>query len=198
MCHDMLTVYALTARGQEQRCFIFTTHRCVRRTPQINRYVSCVYAHTCGLILQLRTQSQRTAQLLCRTCKTQQLTFSAYCRSTSLRTAFTFAMALAAYDWLVWQDRAASFLRAHPREVALQLTWGQRLVVPGAREAYAVATYEREAMGRSLGAAPCNLCGCWTHSWCEACKTRPHTAICSACDAAKLLCQSCTSCHQLV
>ncbi|CAL1148548.1 unnamed protein product [Cladocopium goreaui] len=48
-------------------------------------------------------------------------------------------------------DRAASFLRAHPREVALQLTWGQRLVVPGAREAYAVATYEREAMGRSLG-----------------------------------------------
>ncbi|CAL1154932.1 unnamed protein product [Cladocopium goreaui] len=60
-------------------------------------------------------------------------------------------MALAAYDWLVWKDRAASFLRAHPREVALQLTWGQRLVVPGAREAYAVATYEREAMGRSLG-----------------------------------------------
>ena len=54
-------------------------------------------------------------------------------------------MALAAYDWLVWKDRAASFLRAHPREVALQLTWGQRLVVPGAREAYAVATYEREA-----------------------------------------------------
>ena len=125
------------------------------------------------------TRSQRTAQLLCRTCKTYQLTFSAYCRSTSLRTAFTFAMALAAYDWLVWKDRAASFLRAHPREVALQLTWGQQLVVPGAREAYAVATYEREAMGRSLGAAPCNLCGCWTHSWCEACKTRPPTAICS-------------------
>ena len=144
------------------------------------------------------TRSQRTAQLLCRTCKTYQLTFSAYCRSTSLRTAFTFAMALAAYDWLVWKDRAASFLRAHPREVALQLTWGQRLVVPGAREAYAVATYEREAMGRSLGAAPCNLCGCWTHSWCEACKTRPPTAICSTCDAAKLLCQSCTSCHRLV
>ena len=144
------------------------------------------------------TWSQRAAQLLCRTCKTYQLTLSAYCRSTSLRTACTFAMALAAYDWLVWKDRAASFLRAHPREVALQLTWGQRLVVPGAREAYAVATYEREAMGRSLGAAPCNLCGCWTHSWCEACKTRPPTAICSTCDAAKLLCQSCTSCHQLV
>ena len=101
---------------------------------------------------------------------------------------------------LAGKDRAASFLRAHPREVALQLTWGQRLVVlvPGAREAYAVATYEREAMGRSLGAVPCNLCGCWTHSWCEACKTRPPTAICSTCDAAKLLCQSCTSCHQLV
>ena len=145
------------------------------------------------------TRSQRTVQLLlCRTCKTYQLTLSAYCRSTSLRTACTFAMALAAYDWLVWKDRAASFLRAHPREVALQLTWGQRLVVPGAREAYTVATYEREAMGRSLGAAPCNLCGCWTHSWCEACKTRPPTAICSTCDAAKLLCQSCTSCHQLV
>ena len=127
-----------------------------------------------------------------------QLTLSAYCRSTSLRTACAFAMALAAYDWLVWKDRAASFLRAHPREVALQLTWGQRLVVPGAREAYAVVTYEREAMGRSLGAAPCNLCGCWTHSWCEACKTRLPTAICSTCDAAKLLCQSCTSCHQLV
>ena len=136
--------------------------------------------------------------LLCRTCKTYQLTVSAYCRSTSLRTACAFAMALAAYDWRVWKDRAASFLRAHPGEVALQLTWGQRLVVPGAREAYAVATYEREAMGRSLGAAPCNLCGCWTHSWCEACKTRPPTAICSTCDAAKLLCQSCTSCHQLV
>ena len=145
------------------------------------------------------TRSQRTAQLLlCRTCKTYQLTLSAYCRSTSLRTARAFAMALAAYDWRVWKDRAASFLRAHPGEVALQLTWGQRLVVPGAREAYAVATYEREAMGRSLGAAPCNLCGCWTHSWCEACKTRPPTAICSTCDAAKLLCQSCTSCHQLV
>ena len=144
------------------------------------------------------TWSQRTAQLLSRTCKTYQLTLSAYCQCTSLRTACTFAMALAAYDWLVWKDRAASFLRAHPREVALQLTWGQRLVVPGAREAYAVATYEREAMGRSLGAAPCNLCGCWTHSWCEACKTRPPTAICSTCDAAKLLCQSCTSCHQLV
>ena len=91
-----------------------------------------------------------------------------------------------------------AFCGLTPREVALQLTWGQRLVVPGAREAYAVATYERGAMGRSLGAAPCNLCGCWTHSWCEACKTRPPTAICSTCDAAKLLCQSYTSCHQLV
>ena len=35
-----------------------------------------------------------------------QLTLSAYCRSTSLRTACAFAMALAAYEWLVIELQA--------------------------------------------------------------------------------------------
>ena len=77
------------------------------------------------------------------------------------------AMALAIYDWTRWKNRAADFLRAHPRVVALELAWGQRLSIPGAREVYAVATYSREEGGRRLGAAPCDQCGCWTHSWCE-------------------------------
>ena len=31
----------------------------------------------------------------------------------------------------------------------------------------AVATYSHEEAGRRSGAAPCDQCGCWTHSWCE-------------------------------
>lgn len=107
-------------------------------------------------------------------------------------------MALAEYDWSGWKNTAADFLRAYPGVVAVELTWGQRLSVPGAREAYAVATYSREHAGRALGAAPCNQCGCWTHSWCETCAVRPAVAICTQCDAEKLLCKSCIHCRQLV
>ena len=107
-------------------------------------------------------------------------------------------MALAVYDWPRWKHKAADFLRAHPRVVALELTWGQRVSVPGAREAYAVATYSSEQPGRRLGAAPCDQCGRWTHSWCETCSIRPAAAICTTCDTEKLLCKSCTHGRQLV
>ena len=36
---------------------------------------------------------------------------------------------------------------------------------------------------RDLGAQPCELCGQWTHSWCEVCSQRPFNAVCTLCDA---------------
>ena len=40
-------------------------------------------------------------------------------------------------------------------------------------------------------AQPCELCGQWTHSWCEACSLRPFNAVCTQCDADHLICRPC-------
>ena len=40
------------------------------------------------------------------------------------------------------------------------------------RAAFALVTAAENLPGRDLGAQPCELCGQWTHSWCEACSQR--------------------------
>ena len=60
-------------------------------------------------------------------------------------------MALQPVAWEDWKRRARDFVRAHPTVSALSLTRGERLLRPGAREAFAVVTYHREAPVRALG-----------------------------------------------
>jgi hypothetical protein len=99
-------------------------------------------------------------------------------------------MALAAVDWGGWKDEAKAFLRLHPGVAVAELTWGERLVIPGAKEAYAVATWGAQAAVRSVGGQPCAHCGTWTGSYCEGCEDIP-VAICTRCDRERLLCPDC-------
>ena len=61
------------------------------------------------------------------------------------------------------------------------------------RAAFALVTAAENlpGTGRELGAQPCELCGQWTHSWCEACTLRPFNAVCTLCDADHLVCRPC-------
>ena len=59
------------------------------------------------------------------------------------------------------------------------------------RAAFALVTAAENLPGRDLGAQPCELCGQWTHSWCEACSLRPFNAVCALCDADHLVCRPC-------
>ena len=99
-------------------------------------------------------------------------------------------MALAAVDWAAWQLKAKAFLRAHPGVVAAELTRSERLVIPGAKEAWAVVHWGPSAGVRSLGGQPCAHCGEWTGSFCEGCSGLP-AAICTRCDRERLLCPPC-------
>ena len=99
-------------------------------------------------------------------------------------------MALAAVDWGGWKDEAKAFLRLHPGVAVAELTWGERVVIPGAKEAFAVATWGAQAAVRAVGGQPCAHCGTWTGSFCEGCEDTP-VAICTRCDRERLLCPDC-------
>ena len=103
-------------------------------------------------------------------------------------------MALRAVDWVAWKAEAAAFLRAHPAVLGGSLTRAQRVLYPGAKEAYAVSTLGQNRAAVSLGGQPCSCCGCWTCSWCEGCQAHraaPFTAVCAVCDREQLLCSEC-------
>ena len=99
-------------------------------------------------------------------------------------------MALLAVDWSQWKDRARAFLREHQGVEVRDLTRSERLLLPGAKAAWAVVHYKAASHIRSLGAQPCDLCGEWTCAWCEAC-SRPPRAVCTECDREHLLCNPC-------
>eukprot|EP00435_Cladocopium_sp_Y103_P033090 s1614_g8.t1 len=99
-------------------------------------------------------------------------------------------MALALVDWTSWKTAAAGFLRSHPRCDVRALTRAERLVLPGAREAWAVLHRGAAADLRAVGAQPCDRCGEWSGCWCEGCE-RPPRAVCTACDRDHLLCHRC-------
>ena len=99
-------------------------------------------------------------------------------------------MALHSVDWAEWKRAARGFLQDHPTLEVRDLTRSERLILPGAKAAWAVIHFKGAAGIRSLGAQPCDLCGEWTCSWCEACK-KPPRAVCTECDREHLLCNSC-------
>ena len=99
-------------------------------------------------------------------------------------------MALAVVDWKGWQSRALDFFRAHPAVAAAALTRSERLVIKGAKEAFAVVHYKAATQVRDLGGQPCTHCGEWTGCYCKGCTGVP-TAVCTTCDQEKLLCHSC-------
>ena len=101
-------------------------------------------------------------------------------------------MALANVDWAVWRQEAAEFLRAHPAVRVRDLTRDERLLLPGAREAWALLTHQAAAHCRRYGGQPCSLCGEWTCAFCEGCQ-RPALpqAVCTECDRVHLLCRPC-------
>eukprot|EP00435_Cladocopium_sp_Y103_P025677 s4807_g6.t1 len=101
-------------------------------------------------------------------------------------------MALKAVDWSAWQSAARDFLRAHPNVAATSLTRSERIVVPGARAAWAVVHFQAASAVRAHGGQPCVQCGHWTGSFCEGCSGLPE-AICTSCDKDRLLCHSCIS-----
>lgn len=105
-------------------------------------------------------------------------------------------MALAAVDWRGWKIVAADFLRAHPGVAVAELTRAERLIVPGAKEAWAIATWGPEAGVRALGGQPCAHCGTWTGSFCEGCQGTP-VAVCTRCDKERLLCPDCIAAGKL-
>ena len=92
--------------------------------------------------------------------------------------------------WSDWVALAKQHLRDHPRVDHRGVSVAARRGSAGARATYALLTASQHAAGRALGAAPCQLCGEWTHSWCESCDP-PAWAICTECDAARLVCPEC-------
>lgn len=99
--------------------------------------------------------------------------------------------ALEPVDWPVWKRAAEDFFRAHPQVKVRDLTWGERLKLQGAKEAYAAWTRGDQAHVRSLGGQPCGHCGNWTASWCEGCSHPAPRAVCATCDHEHLLCEQC-------
>lgn len=102
-------------------------------------------------------------------------------------------MALKPVDWALVKAQARDFVVAHPAVRVLDLTRAERIVLPGARAAFAVVTHNRETPVRELGAVPCCRCGQWTACWCEGCVTHPPTGLCTACDEDHLLCEECVA-----
>lgn len=101
--------------------------------------------------------------------------------------------ALDLVDWPAWKRIATGFLRLHPRVQVRDLAWGERIVHPGAKEAYAVATFGDTAQVRAVGGQPCGRCGLWTAAWCEGCQHPRPRAICARCDHEHLLCEQCVA-----
>lgn len=105
--------------------------------------------------------------------------------------------ALAQVDWPSWKRAAEDFLRAHPQVQVRALTWGERLKLQGAKQAFAVATYGDQAPVRSLGGQPCVHCGNWTACWCEGCDHPSPQPVCATCDNEHLLCEHCSGAGKL-
>lgn len=101
--------------------------------------------------------------------------------------------ALAPVDWPGWKRTAAAFIRRHPQVRVRDLPWAERLIHPGAKEAFAVATHGDQAQVRAVGGQPCGRCGLWTAAWCEGCAHPEPRAICARCDHECLLCEQCVA-----
>ena len=83
--------------------------------------------------------------------------------------------------------------------------WEVRRVSPLARGAYTRATEKEEYMQwDQVGlCGPCDLCGTWMYSWCEACEAYAEckdeqanvvvSAICTRCNAVPEVCAMCAS-----
>lgn len=111
--------------------------------------------------------------------------------------------ALQPVDWPEWKRAAGDFLRRHPQVQVRELTWSERLVVPGAKEAFAVTTHNEQSRVREVGGQPCGRCGNWTAAWCEGCLHPNPNPVCATCDHEHLLCEQCsrsgrlwTECHE--
>ena len=100
-------------------------------------------------------------------------------------------MALRGTDWDTWKTAARELIQANPRADHRRASHADRLGCFSVRAAYALVTAHENREGRALGAEPCNRCGLWTHSWCEACPTPPNTAICTHCDGQRRVCEWC-------
>ena len=99
--------------------------------------------------------------------------------------------ALRPVAWEAWVAEAKVWLRLHPREDHRRVPREERQRSFPKRAAFALVTAAENLPGRDLGAQPCELCGQWTHSWCEACSLRPFNAVCTLCDADHLVCRPC-------
>ena len=99
--------------------------------------------------------------------------------------------ALRQVAWEAWVAEAKVWLRLHPREDHRGVPREERQRSFPKRAAFALVTAAENLPGRDLGAQPCELCGQWTHSWCEACSLRPFNAVCTQCDADHLICRPC-------
>ena len=99
--------------------------------------------------------------------------------------------ALRPVAWEAWVAEAKVWLRLHPREDHRGVPRDERQRSFPKRAAFALVTAAENLPGRDLGAQPCELCGQWTHSWCEACSLRPCNAVCTQCDADHLICRPC-------
>ncbi len=104
---------------------------------------------------------------------------------------------VAVVDWKNWKRCAEDFLLRNPHVPVRELSWGERLVIPGAKEAWAVLSYSDQTAVRSVGGQPCGRCGNWTAAWCEGCGHPEPVAICATCDHEHLLCERCTQVGRL-
>ena len=100
-------------------------------------------------------------------------------------------------DWTRLKTISNQFQTKNPDIQILEVTYEQRLVTPGMKEAFAIKTVQRDSeIITNLGASSCDRCGTWTCSWCESCDLHmksPKTPICSHCDKKHLICDSCMS-----
>ena len=85
--------------------------------------------------------------------------------------------ALRPVAWEAWVAEGKVWLRLHPRGDQSGVPREERQRSFPKRAAFALVTAAENLPGRDLGAQPCELCGQWTHSWCEACSLRPFNAF---------------------
>lgn len=102
--------------------------------------------------------------------------------------------ALDSADLKMMKANAKHFEERYPGAKPLELAWGERLFDREARDAFAMASLPRHKMAiAQLGARPCIRCGEVTTAFCEGCAHPKPFALCSKCDAERLLCHRCVS-----
>eukprot|EP00435_Cladocopium_sp_Y103_P052832 s71_g16.t1 len=94
------------------------------------------------------------------------------------------------------RERKGGALSEHPGVVVTSLTRSERIVVPGAKEAFAVVTFKEAKGVGEHGGQPCVHCGEWTGCFCEGCPDIP-AAISTRCDQERLLCHTCVRAGRL-